>query len=136
MAFCGYWTRNGSCSTPLLNNDDSYFGYDVVTAWGEFETAQLNLWDLKTSVEVKKGEAVMFFGRGLVHNAIRVTGGIRNVVDLFCHQNVFGWHQEQQGHHISYKPQPDKPSEVGEVGREKWVAKDKKNRKRKTTGEN
>lgn len=69
--------------TSHLDNDDSCFGYSDVTAWGSFETAQLDLWDLKTSVEVKKGEAVIFFGRGLVHNASHITGGVRSIVDIF-----------------------------------------------------
>lgn len=119
---------------PHLDNDDGYFGYNVVTGWGGYESAQLDLYDLKTSVQVKKGEAVMFFGRGLVHGASHVTGGVRNIVDLFCHQNVFGWHQRQLGHNTIYKPTPtafQKPNAKTGVrkpdpkaGRKKWVPKD------------
>jgi hypothetical protein len=59
-------------------------------------------WELKITVEVKKGEAIFFLPRILTHNAVDIQGGVRNVVDAFVHESVLVWknrkHQKITGY--------------------------------------
>ena len=104
---------------PHIDNNDSYSGYNVVTTWGSYTSSRLNIWDIKKSVEIIPGDAVLFFGRGMVHNASHVTGGVRNLVDLFSHQNVLNWHQAQMGQNASYHKEK----------RAEWVGKGDEDRR-------
>ena len=93
---CGVWggcainQRQREDGNAHLDWRDSPFGLNVVVAWGNFETATLNLWQLGMSLEVRKGDAVLFLGRILTHNAASIMGGgrRRNVVDCFIHQSL------------------------------------------------
>ncbi|OBT38905.1 hypothetical protein VE00_10779 [Pseudogymnoascus sp. WSF 3629] len=102
---CGAWlgcainqgqTNDGK---PHIDTNDYAFGYNVVTTWGTFTSSRLLLWQVSQSIELQPGDAVLFFGRLFTHNAINIVGGERNVVDAFCHSNIFSWHakQRQQG---------------------------------------
>ncbi|KAH0533738.1 hypothetical protein GP486_008967 [Trichoglossum hirsutum] len=59
-------------------------------------------WDLGITVEVKKGEAILFLPRILTHSAVDIQGGARHVVDAFVHQAVLIWkdrkHKELTGY--------------------------------------
>ena len=37
------------------------------------------------------GDVIFFLGRVITHNAVEITGGVRNVVDCFAHGTVLSW---------------------------------------------
>jgi hypothetical protein len=91
---CGVWYACGILrgmtgeGTPHKDSSDYHCGLNVNTAWGDFTTAKMVFWELKITVEVKKGEAIFFMPRILTHNAVDIQGGVRNVVDAFVHENI------------------------------------------------
>jgi hypothetical protein len=98
---CGAWyacainqnmTEDG---TAHLDHSDYYCGLNVVTGWGSFTSAKLLLWQLDLAIEVKPGDAIMFLGRMLTHNAVDIQGGVRNIVDAFVHQAPLSWKDVQ-----------------------------------------
>ena len=81
--------------TPHKDASDYHCGLNVNTAWGDFTTATMVFWELKITVEVKKGEALFFLPRILTHNVVDIQGGVRNVVNAFVHKNVLSWKDKQ-----------------------------------------
>jgi hypothetical protein len=99
---CGAWlgctinegqTTDG---TPHVDMNDYAFGYNAVTAWGDFTSSRLLLWQISQSIEVQPGDAVLFLGRLFTHNATSIIGGSRNIVDAFTHHSVLRWHDKKQ----------------------------------------
>jgi hypothetical protein len=88
--------------TPHKDSSDYHCGLNANTAWGDYTTARMVFWELGITVEVQKGEAILFLPRIMTHNIIDVQGGIRNVVDAFVHENVLIWkdwqHKKVIGH--------------------------------------
>ncbi|KAI9750747.1 MAG: hypothetical protein M1815_001605 [Lichina confinis] len=94
---CGVWA---GCAINQHQTDDgkvhldwkdTLLGLNTVVGWGDYETATLNLWQLGVALEVRKGDAVLFLGRILSHNAVGISGGARrrNIVDCFIHESLF-----------------------------------------------
>ncbi|KAI9765375.1 MAG: hypothetical protein M1840_007455 [Geoglossum simile] len=92
---CGILRGMTDGGTSHKDASDYYCGLNVNTAWGDFTMATMVFWELKITVEVKKGEALFFLPRILTHNAVDVQGGVRNVVDAFVHENVLSWKDKQ-----------------------------------------
>ena len=76
---------------PHFDLSDYYCGLNVVTGWGDYTSAKLALWQLGLALENKPGEAVLFLGRLITHNAVDIKGGRRNIVDAFVHQTPLQW---------------------------------------------
>jgi hypothetical protein len=99
---CGVWHACGIIrdmmgkGTPHKDPSDYHCGLNVNTAWGDYTTAKMVFWELGITVEVQKGEAILFLPRIMTHNAVDVQGGVRNVVDAFVHENVLIWKDRQQ----------------------------------------
>jgi hypothetical protein len=109
---CGAWlgcainegqTTDG---TPHIDTNDYAFGYNAVTAWGDFASSRLLLWQVSQSIELQPGDAVLFLGRLFTHNATCITGGARNVVDAFTHLSVLTWHDKRQRELMLRPPPP------------------------------
>ena len=49
------------------------------------------LWQLSIILELQHGDVLLFFGCLIAHNTEKVDAGVRNSVDLFCHEAVFTW---------------------------------------------
>src|SRR5438045_6081999 len=79
---------------PHIDSSDYYYGYNVVTGWGDFTSSKLLLWQLGLAVEIKPGDAILFFGRLFSHNAVDIQGGTRNIEDAFVHESVLSWHKK------------------------------------------
>jgi hypothetical protein len=77
--------------TPHQDVSDYLCGFNANTAWGDYTMTKMVFWELGISVEVKKGEAILFLPRILTHNAVDIQGGVRHVLDAFVHQNVLLW---------------------------------------------
>lgn len=58
-----------------------------------------------------------------MHGASHVTRGVRNIVDLFWHQNVSGSYQEQRSRKKSYKPRPTMKAESRKGRNKQWILK-------------
>jgi hypothetical protein len=105
---CGIWYACGILrgmmdeGTPHKDASDYHCGLNVNTAWGDFTTATMVFWELKITVEVKKGEALFFMPRILTHNAVDIQGGVRNVVDAFVHENILSWKDRQHKRATGY----------------------------------
>jgi hypothetical protein len=81
--------------TPHQDPSDYHCGLNANTAWGDYTTAKMVFWELGITVEVQRGEAILFLPRIMTHNTVDVQGGVRNVVDAFVHENVLSWKDKQ-----------------------------------------
>ena len=79
-------TRAGE---PHRDHQDAKLGYNCVVPHGDWSGGDRLLWDLKMQIELRAGDAFIFRGSLLTHNAYSIVpGGVRNGVDLFTHQNL------------------------------------------------
>ena len=98
---CGAWfgvaINQGQTDETSIHQDwgDYYRGYNTVVPWGDYTDGQLILWQLKVMYHLASKDVLMFYGRLIAHNVIGIEGGIRNSLDLFCHENVFRWKKEE-----------------------------------------
>jgi hypothetical protein len=76
--------------------NDKRYGYNCVLPFGDYTGGALVLWQLGVVLELRPGDVVFFFGRLLAHNTEKVDSGVRNSVDLFCHEVVFKWVDTQK----------------------------------------
>ncbi len=80
--------------TPYMDWKNYPFGVNVEAAWGPFTTSKLVLWQLRLSVELKPGDAVLFLGRLFSHNWGDIDDK-RSSVDCFTHQDVIRLYEER-----------------------------------------
>ena len=74
---------------PHRDDEDAKLGYNCVVPYRDWSGGDLLLWDLKMRIELREGDAFIFRGSLLTHNAYSIVpGGVRNGVDLFTHQNL------------------------------------------------
>jgi len=122
---CGAWyacainqnmTEDGR---PHIDSSDYYCGLNVVTGWGEFTSAKIVLWQLDVKVELKSGDAMLFLGRLIGHNAVDIEGGPRNIVDGFVHRDPLAWkdkmHKQLTGYGRKGKEAADAVGKMPEV---------------------
>ncbi|KAI9781520.1 MAG: hypothetical protein M1839_005935 [Geoglossum umbratile] len=124
---CGAWhacaINQGMITEGKAHFDysDYHCGLNAVTGWGDHTTAKLILWQLGLALEVKPGDAVLFLGRVLIHNAVDIQGGARSVVDCFTHEDPLTWTDRKQ-------------EELAELGEEEPSTKGKGKGRHKNSG--
>ena len=74
---------------------DAKEAYNCIIPYGDWQGGEVILWDLKKKVELKEGQALIFQGRIIMHNAWRIEGS-RNSVDLFIHESLLKMDQKKK----------------------------------------
>ena len=77
-------TKSGK---PYKDYADAKEALNCVIPYGDWQGGEIILWDLKQQVELKEGQALLFRGRIIIHNAWRIEGK-RNCLDLFIHESL------------------------------------------------
>jgi hypothetical protein len=97
---CGIWfgvaINQGVTGSTSSHLDWADSGYNCVVPWGEYTGGRLVLWQLEIIVELEPGDAFFFMGSLIAHN-VGETQGVRNSIDLFCHNNVLSWKDKCDG---------------------------------------
>lgn len=85
VAICQGQTEDGN---PHRDENDFKKGFNCVVPYGDWDGGDVVLWELGKRVELREGEALFFRGKCINHNAVGISGGVRNCVDLFIHENL------------------------------------------------
>ncbi|KAI9882659.1 MAG: hypothetical protein M1823_005595 [Watsoniomyces obsoletus] len=96
---CGIWLGcaiNSGLDDPVgsgthQDKKDSTRGFNCVFPYGNYSGDDLVLWQLKSVVELRPGDFILFYGSFIAHNVTGIENGERSSVDMFSHANVFQW---------------------------------------------
>ena len=64
---------------------------NAVVPYGNYEGGDLVLWQAKCIIELLPSDALLFMGSLLCHGNNKITGGIRNSVNLFTYKSNMDW---------------------------------------------
>ena len=64
---------------------------NAVVLYGNWEGGDLVLWQVRSIIELKPGDAFFFMGSLIAHGNTKIKSGIRNSVNLFTHKSNMDW---------------------------------------------
>ena len=69
-------------------------GMNAVIPFGSWEDGHVVLWQVYKVIELLPGDVLFFNGSNLIHSGTPITGGVRNSLNLFGHQEVFEFFED------------------------------------------
>jgi hypothetical protein len=130
--FAGAWSgmvineQMDQASTSKWHYDwqDSECVFNCLVPYGHFTGADLELWELRTRIQISRGEVFFSLGRIIGHRITPVLSETRSVLDLLTHKSNFD--DKNRKHEVAKEWQQKRKDEVKEKNKEKMRKRNEK----------